>query len=122
MWLLSNTVPLVTLNSLRQARHFRVPGLVLAPLSSVTRSPEPQKGQTGPFGQRCASTNSRAVSSSWNLASLNTDTAVLPDGGEDIIPRWLVKYKNAYRFPREATPALAGFRQVERSRPPHGSA
>jgi hypothetical protein len=51
----SITMPTVTLNGSRQALHWNRPGRWLLPSIRVTLSASPQRGQTGPFGQRMPS-------------------------------------------------------------------
>lgn len=96
-WLDANAGPLVTPNSFRQCPHLRVPGLAAAPLSSMIRSPAPQCGHTGPLGQRCASTNSRAACPSWSRGTFTTDMRA-PYVGKDCIPNRLTNYEIMKKF------------------------
>src|SRR5207249_5131158 len=74
MWESSKIVPTVTENCLRQARHLSRPGRVFDPGFGVRRygSTPPQRGHTGPLGQRSRSSVSRALPSSEYRAPRST--------------------------------------------------
>ena len=62
-WLLSNTVPTVTVNWRLHPPQRRRP--IRPPLTGVIRSVPPQRGQTGPLGQTVRSSSANAAASSW---------------------------------------------------------
>src|ERR1700722_13909296 len=72
-WLDSNTVPMRTVKGFRQARQFHNPARVVLPFERDASPSVPQCGQTGPFGQRCASTKAKAAASSVKWATLSSD-------------------------------------------------
>src|SRR5262249_45532390 len=77
----SNTVPILTVKGLSQARQFQRPGRVVLPFEREASPTVPQCGQTGPSGHSRASTYSIAASSLHRCGGLRSDfmAAFFPD-------------------------------------------
>src|SRR5208283_4438581 len=77
-WESSKMVPTLTVNCIRHSLHLRSPGRVDLPASLRMRlaSALPQCGQTGPVGQRQASTYSQAAFSSLKCGALRLENMI----------------------------------------------